>query len=123
MSDKTKKARPKQYSNKTRNPQSIVGKIAEYGDTAINTLIGGIGVAGGLAVNELRKLKKFQDKQRKLGQQAHMKKFLEKKNKRVKKTTPPGRGGGGGGGFGKFSTIQRGLGTGSKTKLPQKDFL
>ena len=52
-----------------------------------------------------------------------MKRFLEKKNKRVKKTTPPGRGGGGGGGFGKFSTIQRGLGTGSKTKLPQKDFL
>ena len=86
----------KKYSNQPRKPQSIVGKIAEYGDTAINTLVGGIGVAGGFAANELRKLKKFQDKQRKLRQQAHMKRFLEKKNKRVKKTTPPGRGGGGG---------------------------
>jgi hypothetical protein len=35
----------KKYSNQPRKPQSIVGKIAEYGDTAINTLIGGIGVA------------------------------------------------------------------------------
>ena len=78
----------KKYSNQPRKPQSIVSKIAEYGDTAINTLIGGIGVAGGLAVNELRKLKKFQDKQRKLGQQAHMERFEKKRSL---------RGGGGGG--------------------------
>ena len=69
----------KKYSNETRKPQSIVRKIAEYCDSAINTLVGGSGVAGGFAANELRKLKKFQDKQRKLGQQAHMKRFLEKK--------------------------------------------
>ena len=80
----------------------------------------GAGAYGGKLMNDVRKFRNQQDK---LRQQAHMKRFLEKKNKRVKKTTPPGRGGGGGGGFGKFSTIQRGLGTGSKTKLPQKDFL
>ena len=51
------------------------------------------------------------------------KKAREEKEKKVKKkTTSPGRGGGGGGGFGKFSTIQRGLGTGSK-KLPKKDLM
>ena len=78
----------KKYSNQPRKPQSIVGKIAEYGDTAINTLIGGIGVAGGLAANELRKLKKFQNKQKKLSQQAHMERFEKKRSL---------RGGGGGG--------------------------
>ena len=84
MSDNTKKAGPKQYSNKTRKPQSIVCKIAEYGDTAINTLIGGIGVAGGLAANELRKLKKFENEQRGLRNKAHMERFLK-----VKKSTKP----------------------------------
>ena len=78
----------KKYSNQPRKPQSIVDKIAEYGDTAINTLVGGIGVAGGLAANEIRKLKKFQNEQRKLRQQAHMKRFEKKRSL---------RGGGGGG--------------------------
>ena len=69
----------KKYSNQPRKPQSIVSKIAEYGDTAINTLIGGIGVAGGLAANELRKLKKFQNEQRGLRNKAHMERFLKVK--------------------------------------------
>ena len=34
-------------------------------------------------------VRKFRNQQDKLRQQAHMKRFLEKKNKRVKKTTPP----------------------------------
>jgi hypothetical protein len=109
----------KKYSNETRKPQSLRDKIQPLINIGYGA-IAGLGLAG---ANVMSKNKKFQDKQRKLSQQAHMKRFLEKKNKRVKKTTPPGRGGGGGGGFGKFSTIQRGLGTGSKTKLPQKDLL
>ena len=79
MSENTKKAGPKQYSNKSRKPQSLIDTMAKYGDTAINTLVGGVGVAAGLAANEIRKLKKFQNEQRKLRQQAHMKRFLEKK--------------------------------------------
>ena len=74
----------KKYSNQPRKPQSIVSKIAEYGDTAINTLVGGIGVAGGFAANELRKLKKFQNEQRGLRNKAHMERFLK-----VKKSTKP----------------------------------
>ena len=72
----------KKYSNQPRKPQSLVGKIAEYGDTAIKTLIGGIGVAGGLAANELRKLKKFQNEQRGLRNKAHMERFLKVKKSR-----------------------------------------
>ena len=72
----------KKYSNQPRKPQNIVGKIAEYGDTAINTLIGGIGIAGGLAANELRKLKKFQNEQRGLRNKAHMERFLKVKKSR-----------------------------------------
>ena len=74
----------KKYSNQPRKPQSIIGKIAEYGDTAINTLAGGIGVAAGFAANELRKLKKFQNEQRGLRNKAHMERFLK-----VKKSTKP----------------------------------
>ena len=74
----------KKYSNQPRKPQSIVSKIAEYGDTAINTLVGGIGVAGGFAANELRKLKKFQNEQRGLRNKPHMERFLK-----VKKSTKP----------------------------------
>ena len=74
----------KKYSNQPRKPQSLVGKIAEYGDTAIKTLIGGIGVAGGLAANELRKYKKFENEQRGLRNKAHMERFLK-----VKKSTKP----------------------------------
>ena len=76
--------REKKYSNQPRKPQSLVGKIAEYGDTAIKTLIGGIGVAGGLAANELRKYKKFENEQRGLRNKAHMERFLK-----VKKSTKP----------------------------------
>ena len=72
----------KKYSNQPRKPQSLVGKIAEYGDTAIKTLIGGIGVAGGLAANELRKLKKFENEQRGLRNKAHMERFLKVKKSR-----------------------------------------
>ena len=90
-------------AKKTKN---LGDKIEKYGNTAINTLTGmalGAGAYGGKLMNDVRKFRNQQDK---LRQQAHMKRFLEKKNKRVKKTTPPGRGGGVGG-FGKFSTIGR----------------
>ena len=84
MSNNTKKAAPKQYSNKSRKPQSLIDTMAKYGDTAINTLAGGIGVAAGFAANELRKLKKFQNEQRGLRNKAHMERFLK-----VKKSTKP----------------------------------
>ena len=109
----------KEYTDKPRKPRNI----EEIGKKVINTLIGGIGVATGFAANELRKLKKFEDKVKKAQQKAHMKRFEEKRKARLKKQTPFGKGGGGVGGFGKFSTINRAIRSGSKLKLPPKDFL
>ena len=65
----------KKYSNETRKPQSLRDKIQPLINIGYGA-IAGLGLAG---ANVMSKNKKFQDKQRKLGQQAHMKRFLEKK--------------------------------------------
>ena len=80
----------KKYSNKTRKPQSLIGKIAEHGNTAINTMsamVVGAGVYGGKLMNDVRKFRNQQDK---LRQKEHMKRFEKKR---------ASRGGGGGGGI------------------------
>jgi|TARA_R100000482_G_scaffold102679_1_gene45638 hypothetical protein len=87
------KAGPKQYSKRqTQQPRKAKindnffekhgKKIEKYGDTAVNTLVGGIGVAAGFAANELRKLNKFQNEQRGLRNKAHMERFLKAKRSR-----------------------------------------
>ena len=51
MSDNTKKAGPKQYSNKSRKPQSLISKIAKHGDTAVNVMSGMIIGGGAYGLN------------------------------------------------------------------------
>ena len=85
------------------------------------TAAGVTGMMGTLMLSTLKETpaeKKIREARKKAREEKEKKKTTSSK----KKTTPPGRGGGGGGGFGKFSTIQRGLGTGSK-KLPKKDLM
>ena len=74
----------KKYSNETRKPQSLRDKIQPLINIGYGA-IAGLGLAG---ANVMSKNKKFQDKQRKLSQQAHMERFEKKRSL---------RGGGGGG--------------------------
>ena len=75
-------AQPRPAKNSDNFFEKHGKKIEKYGDTAVNTLVGGIGVAAGFAANELRKLNKFQNEQRGLRNKAHMERFLKAKRSR-----------------------------------------
>jgi len=90
MSNNTKKVGPKQYSNKPRKPQSLIGKIAKHGDTAVNVMSGMIIGGGAYGLNLALTAKSKAEKAAK----ARFDKYVaELDKKRVSK------GGGGGGGI------------------------
>jgi len=99
---------PRKSKNSDEDMQKVLDKKFAYGmGLGAGTFVGGMGVTMLGTIKRKETEKKAQKR---------FDKYVDDLDKKRV------RGGGGGGGFGKFSTIQRGLGTGSK-KLPKKDLM